>query len=112
MVNSGIAVAGTLRKTRDFSGSTRSEKLISAGIDVRCWLDVELIGRTGAHLRPERIIREIHRRTRVVGAFQDGHRALTLVAARLRHIASTRWGKRRYLRMETLLNPIHQEATT
>ena len=58
----------------------------------------------------ERIIREIRRRTRVVGAFPDGNSALMLVAARLRHIASTRWGKRRYLAMETLLNPIHQEA--
>jgi len=58
----------------------------------------------------ERIIREIRRRTRVVGAFPDGHSALMLVAARLRHIASTRWGKRRYLAMETLLNPVHQEA--
>ena len=56
----------------------------------------------------ERIIREIRRRTRVVGAFPDGNSALMLVAARLRHIAPTRWGKRRYLAMETLLNPIHQ----
>ena len=30
----------------------------------------------------ERIIREIRRRTRVVGAFPDGHSALMLVAAR------------------------------
>ena len=52
------------------------------------------------------IIREIRRRTRVVGAFPDGHSALMLVAARLRHIASTKWGKRRYLAMETLLNPL------
>lgn len=58
----------------------------------------------------ERIIREIRRRTRVVGAFPDGNSALMLVAARLRHIASTKWGKRRYLRMETLLNPAKQEA--
>lgn len=58
----------------------------------------------------ERIIREIRRRTRVVGACPDGNSALMLVAARLRHIASTRWGKRRYLAMESLLNPIHQEA--
>ena len=39
----------------------------------------------------ERIIRAIRRRTRVVGAFPDGHSALMLVAARLRHIASTKW---------------------
>ena len=110
MVNSGIPDAGTLLETRDFSGSTHREKLISAGIDVRYLLDVEVIGHTAAHLRLERIIRKIHRRTRVVGAFPDGHRALLLVAARLRHIASTRWGKRRYLTTETLLNPIHQEA--
>ena len=53
----------------------------------------------------ERIIREIRRRTRVVGAFPDGNSALMLVAARLRHIANTKWGKRRYLLMEKLLNP-------
>jgi transposase-like protein len=40
----------------------------------------------------ERIMREIRRRTRVVGAFPDGRSALMLVAARLRHIAGTRWG--------------------
>jgi putative transposase len=58
----------------------------------------------------ERIIREIRRRTRVVGAFPDGHSALMLVAARFRHIASTKWGKRRYMLMEPLLNPAKQEA--
>jgi putative transposase len=41
----------------------------------------------------ERIIREIRRRTRVVGAFPDGHSALMLVAARLRQIASVRSGQ-------------------
>src|ERR1700757_744122 len=58
----------------------------------------------------ERIIREIRRRTRVVGAFPDGQSALMLVAARLRHIASTKWGKRRYLVMEHLLNPAKRET--
>jgi putative transposase len=61
----------------------------------------------------ERIfIREIRRPTRVVGAFPDGHSALMLTAARLRHIASTKWGKRRYLLMDTLLNPAKQEVAT
>ena len=50
----------------------------------------------------ERIIREIRRRTRVVGSFPDGHSALMLVAARLRHVAGTRWGTRRYLNMDRL----------
>lgn len=50
----------------------------------------------------ERIMREIRRRTRVVGAFPDGQSALMLVAARLRHVAGTRWGTRKYLDMTRL----------
>jgi putative transposase len=48
----------------------------------------------------ERLMREIRRRTRVVGAFPDGKSALMLVAARLRHVAATRWGTKPYLQME------------
>lgn len=43
---------------------------------------------------PERIMKEIRRRTSVVGCFPDGNSALMLVAARLRHIAGTKWGLR------------------
>lgn len=50
----------------------------------------------------ERIIREIRRRTRVVGAFPDGESALNLAAARLRHIAGSRWSTKRYLDMQPL----------
>ena len=50
----------------------------------------------------ERLNREIRRRTRVVGAFPDGESALVLVAARLRHMAGTKWGTRRYLNMDKL----------
>jgi transposase-like protein len=50
----------------------------------------------------ERLNREIRRRTRVVGAFPDGHSALMLVAARLRHVAATKWGTKRYLQMNRL----------
>ena len=50
----------------------------------------------------ERLMREIRRRTRVVGAFPDGQSALMLVAARLRHVASTKWGTKRYLQMNRL----------
>jgi putative transposase len=50
----------------------------------------------------ERIMREIRRRTRVVGNFPDGQSAVMLVAARLRHIVGTRWGKRIYLDMVRL----------
>ncbi len=38
----------------------------------------------------------------VVGNFPDGKSALMLVAARLRHIAGTKWGRRIYLDMSRL----------
>jgi putative transposase len=50
----------------------------------------------------ERLMREIRRRTRVVGCFPDGQSALMLAAARLRHIAGTRWGTKRYMSMNRL----------
>src|SRR5262249_13515889 len=50
----------------------------------------------------ERLNREIKRRTRVVGAFPDGESALVLVAERLRHMAGTKWGTRRYLNTDKL----------
>jgi len=50
----------------------------------------------------ERIMREIRRRTRVVGSFPDGNSALMLVAARLRHIAATKWGTRMYMKMDRI----------
>jgi transposase-like protein len=56
----------------------------------------------------ERIMREIRRRTRAVGAFPDGNSALNLAAARLRHIAGTRWSTKRYLNMDLLR---HHTAT-
>jgi transposase-like protein len=45
----------------------------------------------------ERLNREIRRRTRVVGTFPDGKSALMLVAARLKYVADSEWGSRRYL---------------
>ena len=50
----------------------------------------------------ERIMREIRRRSRVVGCFPDGNSALMLAAARLRYVAGTKWGTRRYMNMEHL----------
>jgi putative transposase len=47
-------------------------------------------------------MKQIRRRTRVVGAFPDGNSALMLAAARLRHIAGTQWGLKRYMNMERL----------
>jgi len=60
----------------------------------------------------ERIMREIRRRSRVVGCFPDGRSALMLAAARLRYIAGSKWGTRRYMNMERLkeLKQERQEA--
>ena len=56
----------------------------------------------------ERIMKEIRRRTRVVGAFPDGQSCLNLAAARLRHIAGTQWSTRRYMNMA----PLYAEQTS
>lgn len=50
----------------------------------------------------ERINREIRRRTRVVGTFPDGRSALMLVTARLKYVAESEWGSRRYLDVSLL----------
>ncbi len=58
----------------------------------------------------ERIMREIRRRTRVVGAFPDAKSCLNLAAARLRHIAGTKWSTKRYMNMELLKQMTDQTA--
>lgn len=50
----------------------------------------------------ERVMKEVRRRTRVVGSFPDGRSALMLVSARLRHVAGTKWGTACYLNMARL----------
>ena len=53
----------------------------------------------------ERIMKEIRRRTRVVGAFPDGPSCLNLAAARLRYIAGTAWSAKCYMNMRPLYQP-------
>ena len=53
----------------------------------------------------ERLNREILRRTRVARTFHDGNSALMLACARLRHVAGTQWGCKKYMNMK------HLEAT-
>ncbi len=50
----------------------------------------------------ERLNREIKRRTKAIGAFPDGQSALMLICARLRYVAVTSWGARRYMNMDHL----------
>jgi transposase-like protein len=49
-------------------------------------------------------MKEIRRRTKVVGAFPDGKSCLNFAAARLRHVAGTEWSTRRYMKMQ----PLHE----
>ena len=67
------------------SGNRIEETLTYYGFPEEHWRRI----RTNNPL--ESILREIRRRTRVVGAFPDGQSALNLAAARLRHIAGTAW---------------------
>ena len=53
----------------------------------------------------ERIMKEIRRRTRVVGAFPDGQSCLNPAAARLRYIAGTAWSAKCYMNMRPLYQP-------
>ena len=99
------------KKAVDVVGKLRELKLPKAGKIVEAGLDETLSymsfpnehwTRIRTNNPLERIMREIRRRTRVVGAFPDGKSALMLVAARLRHVAGTRWGTRKYLDMSRL----------
>lgn len=100
-----------LGKAKEVATKLRQMKLKSAAelVEQRIGETFSYYGFPSTHWRQirtnnplERIIREIRRRTRVVGVFPDGHSALMLTAARLRHIATTKWGTRRYLRMDVL----------
>ena len=94
-------VAAKLREMR----LARAAEIVEAGIDET----LTYYAMPAEHWRClrtnnplERLMREIRRRTRVVGAFPDGNSALMLVAARLRHVAATKWGTKRYLQMNRL----------
>ncbi len=85
-----------LSKVAEWLEQTIDETLVYYGFPDEHWRRI----RTNNPL--ERIMREIRRRTRVVGAFPDGQSALNLAAARLRHIAGTKWSLKRYMNMQLL----------
>ncbi len=68
-----------------------------AGTPAYCGMPREHWRRIRTNNAIERLNREIRRRTRVVGTFPDGKSALMLVAARLKYVADSEWGNRRYL---------------
>lgn len=100
-----IGKAGSVAKKLEVMKLGKAAKLLSEGIqETLSYYDFpeQHHRRIRTNNPLERIMREIRRRTRVVGAFPDGNSALMLVAARLRHIAGTKWGLRQYLKMDRL----------
>jgi transposase-like protein len=100
-----IRKAGSVAKKLEVMKLGKAAKLLSEGIQETLSyyaFPEEHHRRIRTNNPLERIMKEIRRRTRVVGAFPDGNSALMLVAARLRHIAGTKWGLKQYLKMDRL----------
>ncbi len=98
------AVVGELRRQRMGRAAELIEAHVGETLTYYAFPDCHWIKiRTNNPL--ERIMREIQRRTRVVGAFPDGQSCLNLAAARLRHIAGTQWSSRKYMNMAPLRAP-------
>ena len=100
-----VKKAGSVAKKLEMMKLGKAARLLSEGIQETLSyyaFPAEHHRRIRTNNPLERIMREIRRRTRVVGAFPDGNSALMLVAARLRHIAGTKWGLRQYLKMDRL----------
>jgi transposase-like protein len=97
----GDAVVDELRRQRMGRAAELVDAHVSETLTYYAFPDCHWIKlRTNNPL--ERIMREIRRRTREVGAFPDGQSCLNLAAARLRHIAGTQWSTRKYMNMAPL----------
>jgi transposase-like protein len=57
----------------------------------------------------ERIMKEIRRRTNVVGSFPDGNSALMLVCARLRYIEGSKWGLIKYMNTDMFKKEVEEK---
>jgi putative transposase len=95
------AVAGKLREMKLKEAAEKVEKGI---LETLTYMHFPREHWTKIHSNNaiERLNREIRRRTRVVGTFPDGHSALMLVCARLRHMEGSRWGTIPYMSMKHL----------
>ena len=96
--------ATKMGKAADLVEQAVHETLTYYGFPVIHWQKI----RTNNPL--ERIMKEIRRRTRVVGAFPDGQSCLNLAAARLRHIAGTTWSAKCYMNMRPLYQQQQSET--
>lgn len=93
-------------KLREMKLKEAAEKVEKGVLETLAYMDFPREHWTKIHSNNaiERLNREIRRRTRVVGTFPDGHSALMLVCARLRHMEGSRWGTVPYMSMKHLEN--------
>lgn len=103
--SAAIEKAGAVvEKLRSMKLQKASQKVEDGILETLTYMDfpVEHWTRIRTNNTLERLNKEIKRRTRVVGTFPDGESALMLVCARLRHVAFSEWGCKRYLNMDHL----------
>ena len=79
-----------------------SEKIVQLNEEIIKGQIRELVRGSVEETLNELLNREIRCKIRVVGTFPDGNSALMLVCARLRHVAGTQWGKKKYMKMKHL----------
>lgn len=87
------------RAAHSITSTRTTPELLFSG---RVWHPKEHWRRVRADNPLRRMMREIRRPTREVGAIPDSNSALNLAADRLRHSAGTRWSTKRYLNMDLL----------
>ena len=98
--------ASVARQLREMKLSAAAQKVEESIEETLTYMDypTEHWNRIRTNNTTERVNREIKRRTKVIGAFPDGQSALMLVCARLRHVAASEWGSKRYLNMNHLFD--------
>ena len=79
-----------------------SEKIVQLNEEIIKGQIRELVRGSVEETLNELLNHEIRRRTRVAGTFPDGNSALILACARLRHVAGTQWGCKKYMNMKHL----------
>ena len=96
--------ASVVAKLREMKLSAAAKKVEDGVDETLTYMDfpTEHWTRIRTNNVTERVNREIKRRTKAIGAFPDGQSALMLVCARLRHVAASDWGTKRYLNMDHL----------
>ena len=95
-------IIGELRAGKMSKAADLVEQAVLETLTYYAFPDIHWHKKTRTNNPLERIMREIRRRTRVVGAFPDGQSCLNLAAARLRYIAGSAWSAKRYMNMRPL----------